>query len=140
MALVRFNEMDAIPGSFSTMLDRFFEDAVKTKDGNFRPQVDVSETEDQYEIAVSVPGLKKEEFNVEVQQNSLVISGERKFVRQENKKHHVVESHYGSFYRMFTLPDDIKADSIDASYEGGILNIAIPKDKEKTATKQIKVK
>lgn len=142
MALVRWNDSGDFDKNFSTMLDRFFNEAVRTGgNGNFRPTADVSEDENSYHVEMHVPGMKKEDLSIEIQQNQLTISGEKEFKNEENKKkYHIVESSYGSFKRVFGLPEDVKAENIEADYKDGVLHIHIPKDKEKTTARQVKVK
>ncbi len=147
MTLVRFrpeNDFDSnvIPKTFSEMLDTFFNDAVSTgvKSTGFVPRVDVAELDKAYEIQVSLPGLKKDEINIELEDNVLTISGERKTEKEEkDKKFHLVETRFGSFSRSFTLPRNINRDSIKATMNDGILNIEIEKDAE-AVSKKIAVK
>lgn len=96
---------------------------------NFQPSCDVNETNDHYLVSFDMPGVKKEDIKIEVQGNQLVIAGERqREVKGEdgdaNLRHERV---YGKFERTFTLPTTINADKIEAQYENGVLNIALPK-------------
>jgi len=128
---------------FEEVRRRFFGDVPVKWESNiqFVPRVDIAETEKEYEIEVSVPGLKAEDFNVEITDNVLKISGERKFQTEEKEKtYHRIESFYGSFARSFTLPEDAKSDKISATYENGILKIVIPKDVKKSRSRKIEVK
>jgi HSP20 family protein len=146
MTLVRFRpendfESSVIPKTFSEMLDTFFNDAITTRGtaGSFLPGVDVIEHDKTYEINVTLPGMKKENVNIELEDNVLTVSGERKFENEEkNKKFHLVESRYGKFSRSFTLPRNIKRDSIQAGMSDGILNISVEKD-EKAVSRQISI-
>ncbi len=145
MTLIKANEprIPSLTGSFSNMLDRFFDEAVKTPGtlGNFMPTVDLKEDDNNYEIDVSVPGMKKDDINLELDGQTLHISGEKEKKDDDKQKtYHRVESTYGYFERYFTLPDNAKVDEIDAQYEEGVLKISIPKDKEKTETKKIDIK
>lgn len=140
MSLVRFENEMGFPSNFSSMLDRFFEDAVQKRDVGFTPSVDVAETEKNYEFEVQLPGIKKDDINIEVNGNTLVISGkkERKET-QKDKKFHRVESYYGSFRRAFTLPDEADLQKIEANFKDGLLVVNVPKDKEKTGVKRIAI-
>jgi HSP20 family protein len=121
-------------------MDEFFNDAVATRRTTFAPSIDISETEDQYMIDVEVPGMDKKDINLNVEKNTLTISGEREFSQEEDgKKYHRVESHYGSFSRSFTLPDNADLDKINATYDNGILKITVDKSEQATK-KQIKIK
>ena len=134
---------DMMPQSFTSMLDRFFNDTLHTRSmmPNFNPKVDTSETENSYEIEVSLPGLKKDEIQVDFHNGRLTISGERRMTdEKKNKKYHLLESQYGSFTRSFTLPDTVDTQAIDASFEDGILKITVPKEARKNNRQQIQIK
>lgn len=142
MTLIKYNQpgRDVFGKRFSDIMDEFFSDAVATRQNAFAPSIDISETDNQYMIDVEVPGMRKEDIDLNIENNTLTISGERKFEKKEdNKQYHRVESHYGSFSRSFTLPENVKVDSISASYNNGILNITVDKS-EQQMKKQIKIK
>lgn len=137
------SELDTLkPDTFTSLLDRFFNDTVNsTRLSTFTPRFDVSETANGYEFQVALPGLKEEDINVDFQEGRLTISGERKFVREENqKKYHLVETQYGSFSRSFYLPDNVAPENIEAHFENGMLLIQVPKDEKKVQKHQIKIK
>lgn len=96
---------------------------------NFQPSCDVNETKDHYLVSFDIPGMQKEDIKIEVQGNELVISGERQreMREQEGETTLRVERSYGKFERRFTLPATIAADKIEAHYESGVLNVALPK-------------
>lgn len=124
---------------FSDMMDEFFNDAVNTRRDNFVPSIDIAETDDQFQIAVELPGMKKDDILVNLENGRLSISGERSFKDEEKgKTYHRVETSYGSFNRSFQLPDNVDEESIDASYKDGLLNITINKSEDKVK-KQIKI-
>jgi HSP20 family protein len=134
---------EIMPQTFSSMLDRFFRDSMLNREQlqQFSPSVDMSETEQGFELEVTLPGVKKEDIRLEFQQGRLTISGERHFKQEEkDKRHYFIESQYGSFSRSFQFPDTVKADNIEASYENGILRVMVPKDEQKTAKHQITIK
>jgi len=142
MTLIKYNQpnRDVFGKRFSDIMDEFFSDAVATRQNRFSPSIDISETDNQYIIDVEIPGIKKDDIDLNIENNTLTISGERKFEKKEdNKQYHRVESHYGSFSRSFTLPENVKTDSISASYNNGILNITVDKS-EQQMKKQIKIK
>lgn len=144
MALIRANQpelgLPTLSNSFSTMLDRFFDEAVRSNQ-NFVPSVDLKETDNAYEIDVSVPGMKKDDIKVELDGNTLQISGEKQQKDEDkDKTYHRVETEYGYFHRSFNLPESAKTEDINAEYEDGVLKIHVPKDKEKTETKKIDIK
>ncbi|MFC3878628.1 Hsp20/alpha crystallin family protein [Algoriphagus namhaensis] len=142
MKLVRYNQLNpAYPSAVSSMLDKFFSDSFGPVAKSFNPAVDISEDEKAYDIQLSVPGAKKENFKIELVDGTLTISGERKWEeKKEGKNYHSVESQYGSFSRSFFLPDDAQSEGIEASYEDGILKVIVPKAEKKIAKSVIEVK
>lgn len=124
---------------FSDIMDEFFNDAVSARRDNFVPSIDVSETENQFMITAELPGMKKEDINISLENGRLSISGERSFENEEKgKTYHRVETQYGSFNRSFQLPDNVSEESITATYEDGLLNITIDKSEDKVK-KQIEI-
>ena len=95
---------------------------------NWTPSVDISETDNGFEVRAELPGVAKEDLSVSVKDNFLTLSGEK---RQENRddteNYRRVERRYGSFQRRFTLPSDVTADDIKADYTDGVLTLSIPK-------------
>jgi len=103
------------------------------------PAVDISEDKENVRIAVELPGLKKKDVKISMDDGVLTLQGERKFEREEKKEdYHRVERAYGSFSRSFTLPSNVDASKIQATMEEGILTIAIPK-KEEAKPKEIEI-
>lgn len=142
MTLIRYNRpnTDIFGKRFSDIMDEFFNDAVATRRETFAPSIDISETENQYVIDVEIPGMDKKDIDLNVEKNTLTISGEREFRHEEDgKKFHRVESHYGKFSRSFSLPDNADLENINATYNNGILNITVDKSEQATK-KQIKIK
>lgn len=92
------------------------------------PLVDISEDEKEYLIKAEVPEMKKDEIKINVHDDVLSISGERKYEKEEKgKKYHRVERAYGSFMRSFTLPEDADGSRVNAEYNNGILHVHLPK-------------
>jgi HSP20 family protein len=144
MSLVRYRTAnDFVPTSFSHLVDRFFTDSLARSGGSsysFVPKVDILENEKGYEVNLAVPGLSKDEFKIDLNDNFLTVSGERKFSKEKKENNlHVVETQYGSFSRSFSLPENVDAAKIQASYNNGILEIFIPKDEKKTLKTTITV-
>ncbi|WP_200762793.1 Hsp20/alpha crystallin family protein [Nitrosophilus alvini] len=105
------------------------------------PAVNEKEDEKAYYVEVDLPGVKKEDIHVDVKDNVLSISGERKFKKEEKDKGYVrTESFFGKFERKFTLPNDADVEHIEAKTEDGVLHITIPKVAEKEGSKKIEVK
>jgi HSP20 family protein len=100
--------------------------------GTTVPAVNIVETNDDFEIEVASPGYNKEDFRVELQQNQLKISSSKNQNNQQNDqvKYTKREFDYGNWERVFTLPNTVQADNIQAHYENGILSLVIPKKEE----------
>lgn len=95
----------------------------------FQPSCDIHENKDLFSLSVDLPGVKKEDIKIEVQNNVLSISGERvRETKSENSDSiwHF-ERAYGRFERSFTLPTSVSADKIEAQFENGVLNVVLPK-------------
>jgi HSP20 family protein len=95
----------------------------------FQPSCDINETKNHYMVTFDMPGLKKDDIKIEVQGNQLVVMGERhrEFQEQDGEATLRHERLYGKFERTFVLPNSINADKIEAHYENGVLNVALPK-------------
>lgn len=141
MSIIRYNPSDYTPTSFSSLIDRFFDDSMqRSGNSSFVPKVDIVESEKAFELHVEVPGMNKDDFNIEIKDNYLTISGERKFSTEKKEKDfHSIETRYGSFSRSFTLPETVSADKISAKYNNGILELTIPKDEKKALKTTVKV-
>ncbi len=141
MSIIRYNPNDFVPSTFSSLVDRFFNESLARTGGSvFTPKVDVIENETAYEVQVAVPGLNKEDFKIEINDGYLTVSGERKFTNEKKDKNfRSIETNYGSFSRSFTLPDNADGSKITAQYTNGILELVIPKDEKKIVKHTIKV-
>ncbi len=105
------------------------------------PAVNITENEKEYHISVAAPGMKKEDFKIDLHGNLLTISSEKETTTEETKKHfNRREYNYASFRRSFNLPDEVKADKIEAKYEDGILKLLLPKIGSSKPAKSIAVK
>jgi HSP20 family protein len=146
MTLIKYNPNlpNTESRSFSSLLDRFFNESfngIGKEMQHFAPQVDIAESKSAFEISVAAPGMKKSDFSIDMNEGSITIAGERKFEeKKDEKNYHSVETQYGSFSRTFHLPENIKEDKIEASYQDGILNIVIPKDEKKELKRTIHIK
>ena len=107
----------------------------------FTPSVNTREDDKAYYIEVDLPGVKKEDIKVDVKDNTLTISGERKFKEEvKEEDYYKIETSIGKFSRTFTLPEDADVENIDAKSENGVLEIVIPKVKKEESVKTIEVK
>ncbi len=99
--------------------------------GNWVPAADVSETDDSYIIRVELPGMKKEDVKITVNDTLLTIRGERKDETEEKKRtYHRIERSYGSFERSFNLPGAVMSGSVEARYGNGILTVTLQRTEE----------
>lgn len=106
--------------------------------GNWMPSADVYETKDAMILKVEVPGMTEKDLDVELENNILTISGERKFEEKtEEKGFQRFERKYGKFVRSFTLPVNVDSEKIAANYANGVLELTIPK-REEAKPKKIK--
>jgi HSP20 family protein len=95
------------------------------------PAVNITERKDDYLVSMAAPGLKKEDFKIDVEGNLLTISSEKEEENEEkSEKYTRQEYSYSSFERSFTLPDEVNKDQIDARYQDGVLELVLPKKEE----------
>ncbi|CAG8632584.1 7974_t:CDS:2 [Cetraspora pellucida] len=141
-------------GNFENSVSRLFDDFFKdlnverqsrgTTKRNDRtswvPPLDVHENEKEFVVNAELPGVTKEQINLDVRENALVISGEtKKDEKYKEGNTHIQERRYGSFTRSITLPRNIKTSDITAKFEHGILEINLPKDESKTSGRKIDI-
>ncbi|HMD50815.1 MAG TPA: Hsp20/alpha crystallin family protein [Bryobacteraceae bacterium] len=144
MSLVKyapFLETEEFPAGlrlFQDSINRLFsEDGVRTRP--WAPAVDILETENEVILKADVPGVELKDIDIQLENGTLTVKGERKFEKEEkNKGFHRMERSYGSFVRIFTVPDTVDAEHVKAAYEAGVLTIILPK-KEVAKPKTIKV-
>jgi HSP20 family protein len=122
----------------SILNDKYFGGSLVAK----TPAVNIAETESQFHIELAVPGLKKEDFKINLEKNILSVSAEKKTENvDENKKYSKREYSYDAFTRTFTLPESADYANIVAEYTDGILNINVAKKEEaKIQTREIEIK
>lgn len=124
-----FSEMEAVLNRYRPQTSKANTEAMKQSD--WYPVVDVSESETSFFVHAELPGVKKEDMSISVNEGVLTLSGKRENKHEETKnKVHRIERSFGSFSRSFTLPDSADAENINARFEDGILNIEIPKSAE----------
>lgn len=124
-----------------TIFDQFFGSTSENGSGSavWSPRTDLVETDDAYRLHLDVPGMKKEDININLQNNMLTVNGTRSAERANEGDDYVrVERTFGNFHRTFTLPEAVDADNIEASYEDGVLQIHVPKT-ETSARRKIEI-
>ena len=145
MSLVKYRNgnRNYSPSNMGGLLDKFFNDSMhdNTQEQRFVPAVDILESDKNYELNFAVPGFEKTSFNLDVDDNILSVSGERKLIEEDSgKSYKTIQTSYGSFKRSFTLPDNVDGTKIKASYNNGILEVVVPKDETKVVKTSIEVK
>ena len=140
MKLVKYNPFR--PVSFERFFDDFgtrgFADLMKSDFVNSHPSVNIIESEGGFDIEVAAPGLSKEDFNVEIDKDQLIISASKESSSEskENGNYSRREFNYSSFKRTFHLSDQISTEDVNAKYENGVLVISLSKTPEATAVKK----
>ena len=105
----------------------------------FVPAVDIYEDAQKVVLKLEVPGIEEKDLDVRVEDHTLTVKGERKFEAEEKEQNfHRIERRYGSFYRAFTLPSTVDTESVQASYNAGVLKLELAK-KPEAQPKQIKI-
>lgn len=98
---------------------------------NTVPAVNITENKDDFKVAMAAPGMKKDDFSIDMEGNMLTISCEKEENKEEkDERFNRKEYNYSSFSRSFTLPDDINKEKIEARYEDGVLKLVLPKKEE----------
>ena len=146
-ALTRWNPFREMEELQNRLLSAFNLAPVRRGEGQesitvaeWAPLVDIIEDDKEYCIKAELPEVKKDEVKVTVENGALMISGERKFEKeQKGRRYHRVERAYGSFVRSFLLPDDADAGRIRAEFTNGVLHVHVAKS-EAAKPKQIEVK
>jgi HSP20 family protein len=143
MAIIRYNPFAAyepFPGmkAFEDTMNKLF-----TAEPNGRPwvpPVDILENENALIVKADVPDVKFEDIDVQIENGTLTVRGERKFEKKTDEKsgYHRIERSYGAFERAFTLPETVDPEHVKAEYSNGVLTVTLPK-KEVAKPKQVKV-
>src|ERR1700761_141855 len=146
MTLVKFangQKNHAVNPFFSDVFDSIINDSfLSDKLASRVPAVNIAETENEFHIELAAPGLKKEDFKINIDKNVLSVSAEKKTENvDESKKYSKREYSYSSFVRSFTLPETADQTKIEAEYTDGILKLNVSKKEEaKIQSREIAVK
>ena len=135
MEVVRWEPFESLNKMHARINDLFGESLGRTwakpSSATWYPLVDVLESKDAYLIRAELPGMKKEDFHLEVKDGALTLTGERKSEKAvDGAEYRSVERVNGKFWRSFSLPETVKHDGIQATYKDGILEIHVPKAEE----------
>jgi HSP20 family protein len=137
-----FREVNSLQHRLNSMLQDFNRNQSDDQSltmGSFVPAVDVYEDEHKVSLKLEAPGIQPDAFDIQIENNTLTVRGERKFDREEKEENfHRIERRYGSFVRSFSLPATVDPNSVKASYENGVLRIDLAKRAE-AKPRQIKV-
>tara|TARA_B100000530_G_scaffold298887_1_gene218908 strand:+ start:143 stop:565 length:423 start_codon:yes stop_codon:yes gene_type:complete len=128
MRIVKYNNNNVFP----SLMNEFFNDDLGMnffKRGHSVPSVNSVENNDSFEIDLAVPGMKKDDFTIELNDKILVISSDNSNYDQ-NERTRLNEFNYSSFQRSFRVPESVELDKIKANYKNGILKIKLPKRKD----------
>jgi len=126
--------LDDFDGIFNSVFDRDWNLSNNMISG---PAVDIKETDESFLLYADIPGLNKNDINVNVENNVISISGEREITSNEDyKSYHYRERTYGSFKRSFKLPENVNEKKISADFNNGVLNVTIPKLKGTLSTER----
>ncbi len=142
MAITRwdpFREVYVLQNRLNSLFGNVNEGADPVSTASFVPAVDVYEDEKKVVLKLEVPGIEEKDLDVSVEKNTLTVKGERKFEKEEKEENfHRIERRFGTFYRAFTLPSIVDTESVNASYNAGVLKLELQK-KPEAQPKQIKV-
>ncbi len=132
MELVRWEPFESLSKMHSRINDLFGDSfCAKPDSATWYPPVDVLESKDAYVVRAELPGMKKEDFHLEVKDGVLTLTGERKSEKAtDGAEYRSVERVSGKFWRSFSLPETVKHDAIQATYKDGVLEIHVPKAEE----------
>jgi HSP20 family protein len=135
MAVVRWDpsrELQGFQSDMNRIFDAFFQNGDPGGHRRWVPPMDLSEEQDSLVLRVDLPGLGEDDVKVEVDNDVLTLSGERRAEHKtEEGSFYRVERGYGHFSRSFTLPEGIDAESVEGSFDRGVLELRIPKPEEK---------
>jgi HSP20 family protein len=137
MALVRWDpsrEIDSLQGEMNRLFSTFFDTPTRAANGNgtatrrWMPAMDLVETGEHFVLKADLPGMSEGDVNIELENNVLTVSGERKTEHEEKQEgYYRLERSTGAFSRSLTLPEGIDADAIAATFDNGVLQVRIPK-------------
>lgn len=139
MTITRWRNLPTLTDMFDNLFEQE-QNRLATKQYDCIPSVNILETKEAFEIELAVPGMGKEDFNINLENNVLTISSEKEIKKEEERNFTRREFVYGSFSRSFTLPKTVDSDKISADYQHGILRVGLPKKEEVKFSRQIDIK
>jgi HSP20 family protein len=134
-----FREVVALQNRVNSLFRDLNEGQDPVAAASFAPAVDIYEDTKKVVLKLEVPGIDEKDLDIRVENQTLTVKGERKFEAEEKEQNfHRIERRYGSFYRAFTLPTTVDTESVQASYNAGVLKLELAK-KPEAQPKQIKI-
>jgi len=138
MAIVRwepFRELSALQNEMNRLFNTVFDTPAPGNGGTMRrwmPPMDLVESGDHFVLRADLPGMSEEDVNIELEDGTLTISGERKAQHEEKEEgYYRVERAFGTFSRSLTLPKGVNPEEVSASFDRGVLEVRIPKPEER---------
>jgi len=147
MAIIRWDparELDSLQGEMNRLLSSFFDASGRAGNGGtaarrWIPAMDLVETENDFVLKADLPGIAEDDVSVELENNVLTISGERKAEHEEQHEgYYRLERATGGFARSLTLPEGVKAEAVQANFDKGVLEVRIPKP-EQTKPRRVQI-
>jgi HSP20 family protein len=142
MTYIKFEPLRQMENK-SNVMDKVFGDYAKAfkYDSGYNPRTEVAEDENAYYIDVEIPGVKKEEVKITLNNNVLAVSGEKKpSDNNKNKMYYRNERNYGSFSRSFSFSEKVNPDSVEAKSENGVLSVKVEKLRKTVTERVIEIK
>ena len=139
MALVRWEpvrELSSLQNDMNRLFNTFFDTSTAgngaTTPRRWIPAMDLVETEDHFVLKADLPGLTEQDVHIDVEDDVLTVSGERKSEHEDKREGYVrVERSYGGFRRSLTLPEGVEPEAVTASFDRGVLEVRIPKPEQR---------
>ena len=140
MTLIKFEPLREIE-NIHDRIQKYFDDFSNfgfNLNDNFSPRIDVSEDKDHLNVVAEIPGIKKDNIKITLQDNVLTIEGEKKKASEQKEKNfYRSERMFGSFKRCVTLPAEVDSEKVDAKFEDGMLHVQLKKIEPKTKSEKI---
>lgn len=140
MTLIKFEPFKELE-TLHDRIQRYFDDFPNfgfNLNENFYPRIDISEDKDNINVLAEIPGVKKNDIKITLQDNILTIEGEKKKETEQKEKNYFrSERTHGSFKRCFTLPDLVDSEKVEAKFEDGMLNIQLKKIEQKVKSEKV---
>src|SRR3954451_21491407 len=142
MALIRWEparEINSLQSEMNRLFNTFFDTPTSGNANGLRrwvPPMDLVETDEQFVLRADLPGLSEDDVSIELEDNVITVSGERKAEHEARKEgYYRVERAYGAFHRQLTLPEGVDPEAVEAAFDKGVLEVRIPKPEQRKPRK-----